>query len=123
MNHISPYEELEIRVRHTFERQPPQVIIPWDGKSRSKEAALTLAPLIAKAPEMLSHLKDMVTGYGHLMGCERVYCSPLCRQTRALLRRLRGACDKCGGLGTQPDLPRAKCSRCAGTGQIPWGGK
>ena len=48
------------------------------------------ARLIAKAPEMLSLLKDMVTGYGHLMGCERVYCSPLCRQTRALLREIEG---------------------------------
>ena len=30
------------------------------------------------------------------------------------------ACDKCGGLGIHPDLPGAKCSRCAGTGFIPF---
>ena len=30
-------------------------------------------------------------------------------------------CDKCGGLGVHPDLPGAKCSRCAGTGLIPFG--
>ena len=29
-------------------------------------------------------------------------------------------CDKCGGLKVHPDLPNTKCSRCAGTGRIPY---
>lgn len=39
---------------------------------------------------------------------------------RTAKQRETVTCDKCGGLKVHPDLPNAKCSRCAGTGLIPY---
>ena len=91
MTQHTPAGPLEIRVRRTFEHQPPQVIITWDGKSRSKEAALTLVPLIAKAPEMRALLNKI--GYepwGHAEASHVDILRQVVEEARALLREIEG---------------------------------
>jgi len=74
------YHTPDVRVRRTFERQPPQIIITWDGQSLTKDAAVAMVPLLAAAPEMLDLLTE-ISERAHAYWKKRA---------RALLARIEG---------------------------------